>query len=89
MLSKLYLRVYWSLHFYMRSHPLVTPGVLWCALIMFVLWTYNVVHFVSGLYHKRDEPTVIGQRVVKEFFYLPDSKGIVNLVADINKKDSK
>lgn len=89
MISLLYLRIYWKLHFYRRTHPYVTPLVLWCALIMVVLWVYNVVHFVSVLYHKHDEPTQVSQHVVKEFFYLPDSKGIVNLVADINKKDSK
>lgn len=89
MITKLWLRTSWTLHMYMRTHPLVSPGVLICAAVMLVLWVYNVMNFVSGLYHKLDEPTAVSQRVVKEFFYLPDSKGIVNLVIDINKKDRK
>lgn len=86
-MTKLYLRLRWFMYTFQSTHPLVTPGVWVCGLLLLVMWLYNVASFVSSIYDKHDESPKIGQQVVKEFFYLPDSKGIVNLTLDVNKKD--
>lgn len=48
-MTKLYLRIYWFMHLYQRTHPLVTPGVWACGVVMLVMWLYNVASFVFGL----------------------------------------
>lgn len=84
---KTYLRLRWGAYLYHTTHPLVTPAVWWSAALMLVMFVLNLWLYISDLTSKPHQPTELQTRVVKEFFQLPDSKGIVNLAVDLNSKD--
>lgn len=87
-MTKLYFRLRWGMYFYQRTHPLVTPGVWVAMAFMVLMFIVNVTFFVTDTFTGHNpKPSVTQTRVVKEFFRLPDSKGIVNLTLDVNQKD--
>lgn len=51
MMTKFYLRLRWRMYDYQRTHPLVTPGVWVCGLLMLVMWLYNIAALVWAAYH--------------------------------------
>lgn len=48
MMTKFYLRLRWRMYDYQRTHPLVTPGVWVCGLLMLIMWLYNIADLVFG-----------------------------------------
>lgn len=50
MITKFYLRLRWRMYDYQRAHPLVTPGVWVCGLLMLVMWLCDIADLVFGFY---------------------------------------